>query len=279
MKALTCVAARRRLQAFHDRELAFTDQIAVSAHVEWCERCATALAEMRHVRTALQTLGPARLTLSREEASVFNHTVVTRLKAEEDASLFSRMRVMFEDMRLGYAGLGAAAATAVCVVIMLGMMRFATDERPDSLAAIMNVLAMPLECESGNDLADASGCRARWAERFQRANESAEQDAVFTLEAVVTHHGRVPSLNVLRSARPAASVAQVELIEGLLAVVSRSRLDPSLGSAVHLPLAVNNMLWLVEHATVRATKPPALDVPLPPKKRAESVSDRLGTRA
>ena len=97
---------------------------------------------------------------------------------------------MFEDMRLGYAGLGAAAATAVCVVIMLSMMRFATDERPDSLAAIMNVLATPLECESGNDLTDASGCRARWAERFQRANEWAEQDAVFTIEAVVTRHGR-----------------------------------------------------------------------------------------
>ena len=92
-----------------------------------------------------------------------------------------------------YAGLGAAAATAVCVVIMLSMMRFATDERPDSLAAIMNVLATPLECESGNDLADASGCRARWAERFQRANEWAEQDAVFTLDAVVTREGGWPT--------------------------------------------------------------------------------------
>jgi hypothetical protein len=28
------------------------------------------------------------------------------------------------------------------------------------------------------------------------------------------------------------------------------------------------MIWLVEHATVRATKQPAIDVPLPPKKRA-----------
>jgi hypothetical protein len=272
MKALTCAATRRRLQPFHDRELAFTDQIAVSSHLEWCDRCAASLAEMRAVRTALQAVAPGRIPLPQGDAEVFTTTVVSRLKAEDDASLFSRVRAMFEDMRLGYAGLGAAAATAVCVVIMLSMMRFATDERPDSLAAIMNVLATPLECESGNDLTDASGCRARWAERFQRANEWAEQDAVFTLEAVVTRHGRLSSLAVLREARHAAAIDQVQLIEGLLAVVSRARLDRT--GSLRLPLSANNMLWLVEHATVRATKqPPALDVPLPPKKRAAALSD------
>jgi len=160
----------------------------------------------------------------------------------------------------------------VCVVIMLGMMRFATDERPDSLAAIVSVLATPLECESGNDLTDASACHARWAERFQRANESAEQDAVFTLEAIVTRQGRVSSLAVLRAARHHSAVGQVQLIEDLLEVVSRSRLDASLPN--NQAVAVN-MLWLVEHATVRASKPPtALDVPLRPKKRAASLADR-----
>ncbi len=268
MKPLTCAKTRRRLQAYHDRELAFADQIAVSSHLEWCDRCAHALADMCTVRAAFQ-LAPARELLTQEESAVFTATVVSRLKAEDDASLFARMRVMFEDMRLGYAGLGAAAATAVCVVIMLGMMRFATAERPDSLAAIMSLMATPLQCDSGNDLTDASGCRARWAERFQRANESAEQDAVFTLEAIVTRHGRVSSLSVLRSARHAAAADQVQLIEDLLEAVSRARLD----GLVSMPLPMsNNMLWLVEHATVRATKPPVLDVRLPPKKRAASVS-------
>jgi anti-sigma factor ChrR (cupin superfamily) len=273
MKALTCAATRRRLQPFHDRELAFADQIAVSAHLEWCDRCATSLADLRALRTSLHTLAPGRVPLAQEEAAVFTATVVNRLKAEDDASLFSRVRAMFEDMRLGYAGLGAAAATAVCVVIMLTMMRFATDERPDSLAAIMNVLATSLECESGNDMADASGCRARWAERFQRANEWAEQDVVFTLESTVTRHGRLSSLSVLREARHAAAVDQVRVIEALLEAVSRSRLDRS--ALMRLPLSANNMLWLVEHATVRATKPPALDVRLPPKKRAASLTERV----
>jgi len=271
MKAFTCAATRRRLQAYHDRELAVTDEIGVGAHLEWCDRCAAALADMRAVREAMRGLVPGRLVLSQDDAEVFTATVVNRLKAEDAASLFARMRVMFEDMRLGYAGLGAAAATIVCVVIFLGMMRFATDERPDSLAAIVTVLAIPLECESGNDLTDASACRARWAERFQRANESAEEDAVFTLEAIVTRQGRVSSLAVLRGAPHHAAVGQVQLIEDLLEVVSRSRLDASL--PMHGPVVVN-MLRLVEHATVRASKQPTpLDVPLPPKKRAASLTD------
>jgi hypothetical protein len=266
MKALTCTATRRRLHAFHDRELAFTDQIAVSAHLEWCDRCAAALADMRAVRSTLHALAPGRVGLSHDEAAVFTATVVNRMKAEAEASLFSRIRAMFDDMRLGYAGLGAAAATVVCVVVMLGMMRFATSERPDSLAAIVTVLATPLDCETGNDLTDASGCRLRWEERRQRANEWAEQDAVFTLDFVVTYRGRLSSLAVLREARHATAVDEVRVIEDLLEVVSRSRLDRS--TLTELPASSNNMIWLVEHATVRATKQPAIDVPLPPKKRA-----------
>jgi len=266
MKALTCTATRRRLHAFHDRELAFTDQIAVSAHLEWCDRCAAALADMRAVRSTLHALAPGRTGLSHDEAAAFTASVVNRVKAEAEASFFSRVRAMFDDMRLGYAGLGAAVATAICLVIMLGMMRFATTERPDSLASIVTVLSTPLDCETGNDITDASGCRSRWEERRQRANEWAEQDAVFTLDFVVTYRGRLSSLAVLREARHATANDEVRVIEDLLEVVSRSRLDRS--TLTEMPASSNNMIWLVEHATVRANKQPAIDVPLPPKKRA-----------
>src|SRR5437867_4801502 len=107
------------------------------------------------------------------------------MKTERQVSVMTHVQSLFEDMHLVYAGVGAAAATIVCVVIMLSMMRFATDERPDSLAAIVNVLAIPLECVSGNDLTDAFACRARWAERFQRVNESAVQLAYFSLDVSV----------------------------------------------------------------------------------------------
>jgi hypothetical protein len=275
MTALTCAKTRRRLQAFHDRELAVADQIAVSAHLEWCDRCADELADLRSLGSALQALGPARPVLAHGDAAVFTESVVSRLQAEDDASFLSRMREMFDDMHLVYAGLGAAVATGICIVIMLGMMRFATTDRPDSLAAVMTVLATPLECESGNDITDASGCRARWAERFARANEWDEQEAVFALEAMLTQHGRLADLELMRATRRHVSSGEVEVIEELLDVVSRSRLDPSL--SMRLPTAI----WLLEQTTVRASKQPApLDVPLPAKNKRASTTNRIrGVRA
>ncbi|MGH9144907.1 MAG: hypothetical protein ACRD2I_27540 [Vicinamibacterales bacterium] len=211
----------------------------------------------------MQAALPGRLTLSQEDAAVFTGTVVNRYKAEDAASLFARVRVMFSDMRLGYAGLGATAATIVCVVIMLTMMHFAPKERPDSLRAMMGVIATPLDCDTF-DLSDSTGCRARWAERFQRANEWAEQDAVFALEVVVTRQGGLANIELLRRARGHASADQVRIIDGLLDLVQQARLDQPL--EMRLPTAI----YLQEQTTVRASKQPApLDVPLPqPKKRA-----------
>jgi hypothetical protein len=269
MKPLTCAAARRRLQAFHDQELAVGDQIAVGAHLAWCDRCADTLAELAAVGSTLQALAPGRAVVSQVDMGVFTESVVSRVKAEEDASFLARVREAFDDMHLVYAALGAATATAVCVVIVLGMMRFATTDRPDSLAAVMTVLATPLECESGNDITDASGCRARWAERFARANESDEQEAVFALEAVLLRQGQLANLEALRRTRRPASIEEREVIEELLDVVSRSRLGPS--PWVRMPSAI----WLFEQTTVRASQqPPALDVPLPAKNKRASLMDR-----
>ena len=40
MKALTCAAVRRRLDAFLDDELPVVDRVAVAAHLDWCPACA-----------------------------------------------------------------------------------------------------------------------------------------------------------------------------------------------------------------------------------------------
>ena len=83
MKTLSCGATRRRLPAYHDGELPIGEQIAVSAHIEWCPRCSRALEDIREVGSALQAVLPGRLTLSREDAAAFTGTVVNRLKAED----------------------------------------------------------------------------------------------------------------------------------------------------------------------------------------------------
>jgi len=256
MKALTCVATRRRLDAYHDRELSIQDQIRVSSHLEWCDDCAAIHASMRSVGAVLRAAAPGRSVASVDEAAWFNMDVVSRAKAEHDASIMTCVREAFEDMRLVYVGLSTAGAVAVCLVVMMGMMHFAGDYRPDSLAAILSVMATPFECETTSEIPDALACRARWVERFQRANETAEQDAVFTLDAIVIHDGRVANLSVLRASRRDAS-GHAEVIEELLDTVSRAR-------SMQQPTELSGeMVRMVTTETVRATKQPPIDLMLP----------------
>lgn len=256
MKPLTCAATRRRLQAFYDRELAVADEIAVASHLDWCDRCAEALNDFELVRVALRTVAPGRNPLSREEAAGFNLAVVNRVRAEQDASFVVGIRKMFEDMHLVYAGLGAAAAAVVCVVIMLGMMRYATNERSDSLAAIVDLLATP--GSNADSVALDAASHARWALRSQLANESAMEDAVFTLQAIVTREGGMAMLQPMRWPSKATLAShEAELVQSLLDALSRAQLE----SAEVDGLKTSNVVWLMTHTTVRATK--ALDLPLP----------------
>jgi len=181
----------------------------------------------------------------------------------------ARVRRMFDDLHLVYAALGAAGATAVCVVIMLGMMRFATSERPDSLAAIVNVMASPGSNDNPVPL-DARVTLPRVIDSsFNNGDaRAAEEDAVFTLAAVVTREGRIANLELLH-ANGAGEENDAQLVEGLLNAVSRARFEPA--SVEGLPVAVN-MVWLVAHTTVRGSKH-TLDLPvLPAKKRAASLT-------
>jgi Putative zinc-finger len=274
MRTLSCASTRRRLQAFHDRELPVSDQIAVGAHLERCGECANQYAELRFVRAALRATAPGRTTLSalsREEAAGFNAAIVNRLKAEYDQSFFVRVREMFADMHLVYAALGAAAATAVCVMVMLGMMRFATKERPDSLAAIVNLLAAPGSNANPVDV-DARMQMPRALDAAISADSNADEDAVFALAAVVTREGRIGNLEMLRAngARSGARGAeQTRVVENLMDAISRARFEPA--QKAGLPVAVN-MVWLVAHTTVRGNKHHALQPAAPAvKKPAASI--------
>lgn len=278
MKVMSCAATRRRLPAFHDHELPFGDQIAVGAHLEWCGECASQYGELRFVRAALRSTAPGRVALSREEATGFTAAMFSRLSAEHDQSFLVRVREMFHDMRLGYAGLGAAAATMVCIVIMLGMMRFATTERPDSLAAIVNFLASP--GSNANPVSiDARTNMPRALDATISAGSSAQEDAVFALAAVVTREGRIENLTgeMLRSDGGHAGVNEARVVENLMDTISRARFEPAQREG--LPVAVN-MVWLVAHTTVRASKhhslEPVVAVPVVKKRVAARQTHLAG---
>jgi hypothetical protein len=261
MKVLTCAATRRRLDAYHDEELSFSEQIAVSSHLEWCDACAESLDELRQLREALRQVMPGRVALSVEDDLNLQVAVVNRIKAEERLSFGAWLQDAFADMHLVYAGLSAVAAAVACLAIMLGMMRFATNERPDSTAAMVRVFATP-----GSNLYPVS---ASPRVRMPRALDEpiwatpADIDAHYTLSAIVTREGRVGSLEILNSTGGKwvpSDGAEAKAIEDLIGTVSRARFEPASiliepSSMTGLPVAVN-VVWIVAQTTVRATKDP-----------------------
>lgn len=259
MRQLTCAATRRRLEAFHDHELSLHEQVRVAAHLEWCDACADLLADTETVGVALRA-GQGSTPGSDEEMSSLHAAVVSRAKAEYDTSPSTRIREMFEDWRLVYVGFGALAASVACLVVTLGMIRFSVLEQAGPLATLVNVFEAPGTNLHPVPVANQVLMPRVLNDAFESASRAGEQDAVFTLEAVVTREGRIANLGLLYAQ---GADSDAKLIEALLRVVSRARFEPARFNG--LPVAVN-MVLMVARTTVRATSQPE---PAPPvvKKR------------
>jgi hypothetical protein len=265
MKVLTCAATRRRLHAYHDEELSLSDQVAVSAHLEWCDGCAAAFGDLRGIRAVLRAAAPGR-RIDAEEMPDLYSSVVSRLRAENTQSFGTQLREMFEDMHFVYAGIGAAAATAVCVIIMLSMMRFANNERPGSNHNPVVVdagMLMPRPLESTFFAPDLMPF-------FSLETTTPSDDAMYTLSGVVTLEGRFINLELHQAdgESPVAGSSEAKAVEHLMDSVSNTRFEPA--RIAGLPVAVN-IVWMVAHTTVRASKDAIGLATIPVKKRRADI--------
>lgn len=262
MKTLTCAATHRRLAAFHDRELSVDDQLAVAAHVDWCDACATALEAMVCVGAALRASSPGRVAVAAEELSTFPSAVVSRLKAERTVSWSFSLRAMFEDLHFVYAGGAAALAALVCVGVMLGTMKFVGTMRPDSLAALVDVLRPGSNQNPVVARANLQMPKPLDQEFAPLVKMEPDAEAVFALSATVTREGRVTHLALLSAGGEGHLLSEpvdARAIAGVLDVMSRARFEP--GNVDGAPVAVN-MVWLVARTTVRGG-PHVSDRPTP----------------
>lgn len=253
MKVRSCAATQRRLQALHDGELPIAEQLAVNAHLEWCEECASTLTELRLLRLVLRASRPATWAVSNDEALSFIGGVVNRAKAEERLSLRTRVRELFTDMHFVYAGLGAAVAAIICVVVMLSMMRLASTESPESLAALVRIVGSPGSNENPLAVSARVSLPRALDDSFASPPVNAD-DAAFTLLGVVTREGTVQNLELLATTvarTEPLDAREIQLVGDLLGAVSRSRFEPA--SRAGLPVAVN-MVWIVAHTTVRGNQ-------------------------
>jgi putative zinc finger protein len=267
MKVLSCAAARRRLQAYHDDELSVGQQIEMDAHLEWCDECGLALEELDALRSALRVASPGRVGLTAEEHVGFHASVVNRVGAEQRMSLSVRLRSMFEDMHFVYAGLGAAGATVSCIAIMLSMMNFAALTNP---GFNQNPVVVDARMLTNAWLAAPNPMPSMLDQGFN--GQAGADDGAFTLSAVVTREGRLVNLELHPEdgQQPKAGSSEARAVQTMLGAMSQARLEPA--RVAGLPIAVN-MVWLITHTTVRGTEAPKI-VPAAPvaKKRRVEVN-------
>jgi len=260
MKRLTCGAARLQLDAFYDQELPLAAQIAMEKHLAACDHCAAELDAMRSLRAVLSASARARGSMWDDESQSFQMAVLARVKAERSSSLSTQLGTMFEDMRLVYAGLGATAAAVACLVMMLNMTRLFADERPGSLAGVVSALAakganavahVPVVVDARMLTSNASGLVLA-----ADSDALSDDEAEFSLRAVVTREGRVTNVELLhaRSGQPVApDTVEARVLRPLVGAVARARFEPA--SMYGLPVA-SNIVLNVPHTTVRPAKAP-----------------------
>jgi hypothetical protein len=281
MKVLICEEARPLLEEYHDDELPVSDQIAVRAHLEWCDECSAVFADLRLMRSFVRASAPGHALLESEDRATFQAGVISRARAEERMSWASRAREVLDDMHIVYAGFGAAAATVFCVLVLTSMMRFTAHENPASLAGIVSLLASPkVVTEDANApgtnqnpvVVDARMLMPRALDQLFLTAASATDESVFTLSAVVTREGRIVNLewHSPSGRTPKAGSREAEAVDTLLSAASLARFEPA--RVAGFPVAVN-MVWLVANTTVRAPKNQtrldfsATTVPAPHKPR------------
>ncbi len=233
-----CADVRERLEAFHDGELAIDERIAVQNHLGECVACNVTANELAALGAGLRDLAAHIAEHDTADPSRISTQVIERLGVEERLSIRAQVTDWFEDMHLVWAGLGASVATLICIVGSASVLHATSQERPNSMARTISVLASP----GSND----NPLRLSYSMIVPSAVtnapiEMSEEDAQYTLSAVVSREGRVQGVEIINQPnRPG--------INAMLNDAYRMQFSPATdrGDAVAV-----SMVWLLTNTTVK----------------------------
>jgi hypothetical protein len=240
----SCADVRARLEAFYDFELPSEERLAIQNHLGECVACSLAAEELSALGATLRSMASDVSEQAAIEPLRLTSRVTERLRVEEMFSVRAQMTGLFQDMHLIWAGIGATLATLICVVGSASVLHAANQERPDSLAGVIALLANP-----GSN---ANPLRLNYDMMAPRAVtdasiEMSEEDAEYALSAVVSREGRVQGIEVINTAQPYGKRA---LVNAMLNEAYRVQFAPAqarTGDAVAV-----SMVWLVSSTTVKA---------------------------
>ena len=250
---LGCEAAREMLESFVDAELPMSEQVALEAHLRWCDTCRARVEDMRLIGSVVRCRAAVAATDHADAGrlTAVHDDVVMRVRTERDLSLSVRWRELFADMRYFWPALGATAAVLVCMCASTFVNQIVRTERPNSLAALISIMASPGSDQ--NPLHLESGMRfPRPLEVGSALDSILEEEVAYTVAAVVTREGRVSNYALLHSRREPLlnnrGESEAEEVSAVLDAVRHSRFEPA--ETAEGVVAVN-MVWLLARTTVK----------------------------
>jgi hypothetical protein len=234
-----CLDVRERLEAFHDGELSIDERIEIQQHINECSGCSSAANDLAELSSTLRGLAAVAGEDQPVEALGIPAHVIERLQVEESFSLRAQITEWFQDMHLVWAGLGASAATAICVIGSASVLHAANQERPNSMARVIAVLASPGSNDNplrlNYEMSPPSAVT-------DEAIEMSEEDAEYALSAVVSREGRVQGVEMIN--HPADRPG----VNAMLNDAYRMKFAPAMARGDAVAVSV---VWLVANTTVK----------------------------
>src|SRR5258705_2738868 len=185
---LDCRAAQEMLEPFVDGELAVNDQVALESHLRWCRVCAVRVEDMQLIGASLRVTSCALRAADEADDSLTSvrSEVLTRIQTEREQSMWTQLHGMCDDMRFFWPAIGASFALAACLFVAVTVVSLTSDENPDSLAGMIQLLANPGSDANPMRLDGAMAAPPRSLGRAGLESVPGDDDeAVFALAAVV----------------------------------------------------------------------------------------------
>jgi hypothetical protein len=262
---LDCHAAQTMLEAFVDGELTVHHQVALESHLRWCRVCAARVEDMQLIGASLRLTSCALRAVDNADDSLTSvqSEVLTRIKTEREQSVWVQVCDMCTDMRFFWPAVGASCALAACLCVAAAVVAVTSDEKPDSLAGMIQVLANPGSDQNPLRLDGAMAAPPPWSMAAPpRALDGAAgldslpgDESVVAVAAVVTREGRVANYEVLFSERESVrrhdTAVQNGDVSSVVNAVKQSRFAPA-HAVDGEPVAVN-MVWVLARTTVKAS--------------------------
>jgi hypothetical protein len=237
----SCAHVLEHLEAFHDGELAIDEQIAIQNHLGECVACALAVEELQVVSFSLRERAQEIEEPLSVEPLHISARVIERLRVEEQFSVRAQVIGLFQDMHLVWAGIGATAATLICVVGSASVLHAANQQHPNSMANVISILANPGSNENPMRL---NYEMLAPSVMMESPITTSEDDVEYALSAVVSKEGRVQGVEVIPSATRRGGA-----VNAMLRDAYRTQFAPAQargGDAVAV-----SMVWLVASTTVK----------------------------